>query len=94
MSSAQRSLKTRRQTPRTPSEGSAQFSDDVCIDEIQCKMLRGNHILMNPLAILLYVSLRTNASLNHFLVLNAIARGFKTADKIAKVTRLGENEVG
>lgn len=56
-------------------------------------MLRGNHILMNPLAILLYVSLRTNASLNHFLVLNAIARGFKTADKIAKVTRLGENEV-
>jgi hypothetical protein len=56
-------------------------------------MHRGNHILMNPLAILLYVSLRTNASLNHFLVLNAIARGFKTADKIAKVTRLGENEV-
>jgi hypothetical protein len=27
------------------------------------------------------------------LVLNAIARGFKTVDKIAKVTRLGENEV-
>lgn len=45
------------------------------------------------LAILLYVSLRTNASLNYFLVLNAIARGFKTVDKIAKVTRLGENEV-
>ena len=60
---------------------------------IQCKTLRGNHILMNPLAILLYVSLRTNTSLNHFLVLNAIAGGFKTVDKIAKVTRLGENEV-
>jgi hypothetical protein len=27
------------------------------------------------------------------LVLNVIPRGFKTVDKIAKVTRLGENEV-
>jgi hypothetical protein len=39
------------------------------------------------------VSLRTIASLKHFLVLNAISRGFRTIEKISKVTRLDENEV-
>jgi hypothetical protein len=34
-----------------------------------------------------------NASLNHLLVMDAIARGFRTVDKISKVTRLSENEV-
>jgi hypothetical protein len=52
---------------------------------------------MNYILIILWrsccVSLRTIASLKHFMVLDAIARGFRTIEKICKVTRLDENEV-
>jgi hypothetical protein len=36
---------------------------------------------------------RVNDSPNHFMVLDAIGRGMKTADKISKVTRIEESEV-
>jgi predicted transcriptional regulator len=36
---------------------------------------------------------RVNESPNHFMVLDAISRGMKTIDKIAKVTRLDKAEV-
>jgi len=38
-------------------------------------------------------SIRVNESPNHFMVLDAISRGVKTIDKIAKVTRLDKAEV-
>ncbi|MEP0824458.1 MAG: MarR family transcriptional regulator [Nitrososphaera sp.] len=38
-------------------------------------------------------NIRVNESPNHFMVLDAIARGMKTVDKIAKVTRLSKPEV-
>ncbi|HKZ61326.1 MAG TPA: MarR family transcriptional regulator [Nitrososphaera sp.] len=38
-------------------------------------------------------NVRVNESPNHFMVLDAISRGMKTVDKIAKVTRLGKAEV-
>ena len=38
-------------------------------------------------------SVRINESPNHFMVLDAIGRGVKTIDKIAKVTRLDKAEV-
>jgi predicted transcriptional regulator len=38
-------------------------------------------------------NVRVNESPNHFMVLDAIARGVKTVDKIAKVTRLNKAEV-
>jgi predicted transcriptional regulator len=38
-------------------------------------------------------NVRVNESPNHFMVLDAIARGIKTVDKIAKVTRLSKPEV-
>ena len=38
-------------------------------------------------------SVRVNESPNHFMVLDAIARGMKTVDKIAKVTRLSKAEI-
>lgn len=37
--------------------------------------------------------IKVNESPNHFMVLDAIARGMKTVDKIAKVTRLSKPEV-
>ncbi|MGH9925503.1 MAG: MarR family transcriptional regulator [Nitrososphaeraceae archaeon] len=36
---------------------------------------------------------KVNESPNHFIVLDAIGRGMKTADKISKVTRLDKSEV-
>lgn len=36
---------------------------------------------------------KVNDSPNHFMVLDAISRGMKTADKISKVTRLDKSEV-
>jgi hypothetical protein len=36
---------------------------------------------------------KVNESPNHFIVLDAIGRGIKTADKISKVTRLDRSEV-
>jgi hypothetical protein len=36
---------------------------------------------------------KVNDSPNHFMVLDAIGRGMKTADKISKVTRLDKSEV-
>jgi hypothetical protein len=65
----------------------------MCIDDLVQDAKKESHF-NKSLAILLYVSLRTNASLNHLLVMDAIARGVKTVDEISKVTRLGENEVG
>lgn len=38
-------------------------------------------------------NVRVNESPNHFMVLDAIARGMKTVDKIARVTRLSRPEV-
>lgn len=38
-------------------------------------------------------NVRVNESPNHFMVLDAISRGMKTVDKIAKVTRLDKAEV-
>jgi predicted transcriptional regulator len=38
-------------------------------------------------------NIKVNESPNHFMVLDAIARGIKTVDKIAKVTRLSKAEV-
>jgi len=38
-------------------------------------------------------NIRVNESPNHFIVLDAIARGMKTVDKIAKVTRLNKAEI-
>ncbi|MGI0028460.1 MAG: MarR family transcriptional regulator [Nitrososphaera sp.] len=38
-------------------------------------------------------NVRVNESPNHFMVLNAIARGIKNVDKIAKVTKLSKTEV-
>jgi len=38
-------------------------------------------------------NVRVNESPNHFMVLDAIARGMKTVDKIAKVTKLSKPEV-
>jgi predicted transcriptional regulator len=38
-------------------------------------------------------NIKVNDSPNHFMVLDAIARGMKTVDKIAKVTRLSKPEV-
>lgn len=38
-------------------------------------------------------NVRVNESPNHFMVLDAIARGIKTVDKIAKVTKLSKPEV-
>lgn len=38
-------------------------------------------------------NVRVNESPNHFMVLDAIARGMKTVDKIAKVTRLDRAEI-
>lgn len=38
-------------------------------------------------------NVRVNESPNHFMVLDAISRGIKTIDKIAKVTRLSKPEV-
>ena len=38
-------------------------------------------------------SVRINESPNHFMVLDAIGRGVKSFDKIAKVTRLDKAEV-
>ncbi len=38
-------------------------------------------------------NIKVNESPNHFMVLDAIARGMKTVDKIAKVTRLSKPEV-
>jgi len=38
-------------------------------------------------------NVRVNESPNHFMVLDAIARGIKTVDKIAKVTKLSKAEV-
>jgi hypothetical protein len=38
-------------------------------------------------------NVRVNESPNHFMVLDAIARGMKTVDKIAKVTRLSKPEI-
>lgn len=38
-------------------------------------------------------NIKVNESPNHFMVLDAIARGIKTVDKIAKVTRLSKPEV-
>lgn len=38
-------------------------------------------------------NVRVNESPNHFMVLDAISRGMKTVDKIAKVTRLDRAEV-
>ena len=38
-------------------------------------------------------NVRVNESPNHFMVLDAISRGLKTVDKIAKVTRLSKPEV-
>jgi predicted transcriptional regulator len=38
-------------------------------------------------------NVRVNESPNHFIVLDAISRGMKTVDKIAKVTRLSKPEV-
>lgn len=38
-------------------------------------------------------NVRVNESPNHFMVLDAIARGLKTVDKIAKVTRLDKAEI-
>lgn len=37
--------------------------------------------------------MKVNDSPNHFMVLDAIGRGMKTADKISKVTRLDKTEV-
>jgi hypothetical protein len=37
--------------------------------------------------------MKVNDSLNHFMVLDAIGRGMKTADKISMVTRLDKTEV-
>jgi predicted transcriptional regulator len=38
-------------------------------------------------------NVRVNESPNHFMVLDAIARGIKTVDKIAKVTKLSKSDV-
>ncbi|MGI0023927.1 MAG: MarR family transcriptional regulator [Nitrososphaera sp.] len=38
-------------------------------------------------------NVRVNESPNHFMVLDAIARGIKNVDKIAKVTKLSKTEV-
>ena len=38
-------------------------------------------------------NVRVNESPNHFMVLDAISRGMKTVDKIAKVTRLSKPEI-
>ena len=38
-------------------------------------------------------NIRVNESPNHFMVLDAIARGLKTVDKIARVTKLSKPEV-
>ena len=38
-------------------------------------------------------NVRVNESPNHFMVLDAIARGMKTLDRIAKVTKLSKPEV-
>jgi predicted transcriptional regulator len=38
-------------------------------------------------------NIKVNESPNHFMVLDAISRGMKTVDKIAKVTKLHKNEV-
>ncbi|MGH9955226.1 MAG: MarR family transcriptional regulator, partial [Nitrososphaera sp.] len=38
-------------------------------------------------------SVRINESPNHFIVLDAIGRGLKSFDKIAKVTRLDKAQV-
>ena len=38
-------------------------------------------------------NIKVNDSPNHFMVLDAIARGMKTVDKIAKVTRLSKPEI-
>lgn len=38
-------------------------------------------------------NIRVNESPNHFMVLDAIARGMKTVDKIARVTKLSKPEV-
>ena len=38
-------------------------------------------------------NVRVNESPNHFMVLDAISRGMKTVDKIAKVTKLSKPEV-
>src|SRR4026208_1478561 len=38
-------------------------------------------------------NIKVNESPNHFMVLDAIARGMKTVDKIAKVTRLSKPEI-
>ena len=38
-------------------------------------------------------NVRVNESPNHFMVLDAISRGMKSVDKIAKVTRLSKDEV-
>jgi predicted transcriptional regulator len=38
-------------------------------------------------------NVRVNESPNHFMVLDAISRGMKTVDKIAKVTKLDKAEV-
>jgi len=38
-------------------------------------------------------NIRVNESPNHFMVLDAIARGIKTVDKIARVTKLSKPEV-
>lgn len=38
-------------------------------------------------------NIRVNESPNHFMVLDAISRGMKTVDKIAKVTKLSKPEV-
>src|SRR5687768_7721493 len=38
-------------------------------------------------------NVRVNESPNHFMVLDAISRGMKTVDKIARVTKLGKPEV-
>ena len=37
--------------------------------------------------------MKANESPNHFMVLDAIGRGMKTADKISAVTRLDKTEV-
>ena len=37
--------------------------------------------------------MKTNESPNHFMVLDAISRSMKTADKISTVTRLDRTEV-
>jgi predicted transcriptional regulator len=38
-------------------------------------------------------NVRVNESPNHFMVLDAISRGMKTVDKIARVTKLSKSEV-